>query len=115
MGRIRTSSGSGKSSNSHLGNPKTFKRKKIEGIHIEFFNDSYILYLKNADWDVLQFNLAHKYCMNKQYDEKIFMEAIKLYGEGYLFCEDWNWTSIERGSYVRKYQELIRYYKNKNK
>ena len=94
---------------------KLLKEKKIEGIHIEFFNDSYILYLKNADWDVLQFNLAHKYCMNKQYDEKIFMEAIKLYGEGYLFCVDWNWTAIERGSYVRKYQELIRYYKNKNR
>ncbi len=78
---------------------RVLKEAGVLGAKIEFANDSYILTLKDALWDLPQFVGAYKAYMNT--GELIYAQkAMKLYRDGYLFYEDWPWSVFDREKYA---------------
>jgi two-component SAPR family response regulator len=86
---------------------KALKDAGLSCIKIEFFHDSYILHLKEAQWDLRRFDAAYKDFMDTGNIE-CRREAINLYQKEYLFNEDWLWSVLERAKYARQYEELVR-------
>jgi Response regulator containing CheY-like receiver and SARP domains len=84
---------------------KVLKDFESSGIKIEYANDSYILSLKEAKWDIKEFNTAAKTFTetgNREFGEK----ALNIYKDGYLFCEDWNWAVLEREKFTVRQNKM---------
>lgn len=85
---------------------KTLKDLGITNIKIEYQSDSYMLKVENVQWDVEDFSTAverYKTTGNLEDGER----AIALYGDGYLYNDDWIWAMLERESYVRLFEKML--------
>ncbi|OJU11817.1 MAG: hypothetical protein BGN88_02505 [Clostridiales bacterium 43-6] len=92
---------------------KVLKDAGLSCIKIEYSCDSYILCLKDAQWDLRQFDTAYKAFYDTGNIEHL-REAMLLYKEGYLFNDDWLWSVLERAMYTRKYEALKNAKKREN-
>lgn len=84
---------------------KVFRDASLSCVDIEFANDSYILSLKETQWDLRQFDAAYQIFFGTG-DLQFGRKALSLYHDGYLFCEDWPWTALERGKYAVRQEKL---------
>jgi two-component SAPR family response regulator len=84
---------------------KVLKESGAASARIDFANNSYILSLKEAQWDLRLFDSALRAFMDNGNVER-GREALELYGEGYLFCEDWPWAVFEREKYAFRQERL---------
>lgn len=83
--------------------------KDIGRLHakIEYSNDKYVLYIKDIQWDLQDFNNAYRRYKTNGFIEEGY-NAIKCYEGEYLSGEDWLWSDLYRESYARQFSELVK-------
>lgn len=85
---------------------KTLKDLGVSSIKIEYHSDSYMLKVENVQWDLKEFNTAiERYRMTGSLEDG--KRVIALYGEGYLYNDDWIWAILERESYARLFEKIL--------
>lgn len=85
---------------------KTLKDLGITNIKIEYQSDSYMLKVENGQWDVKDFNTAvERYKTTGNLEE--CKQAIALYGDGYLYNDDWTWSMLEKESYGLSFEKTL--------
>lgn len=85
---------------------KTLKDLGIPNIKIEYQSDSYRLKVENRNCDLKNFNAAiERY--KKTGNNEDYKQAVALYGDGYLYNDDWIWAMLERESYARLFEKTL--------
>lgn len=85
---------------------KCMREYGISLLQITYSNDSYILSLKEAMWDIRCYDKARLYFLEDG-NLTAGQEAAALYEEDYLAYEDWNWAAGKRADYAIKHQKLL--------
>ncbi len=86
---------------------KVLKDYGITCMRIKYLSDSYILQLEEGDTDIREFK-ADVDCFYNTGNVEYGKKAIELYKDGYLFNDDWLWAMLERESYSRIYDKLVK-------
>ncbi|MFT4106997.1 MAG: response regulator [Lacrimispora sp.] len=84
---------------------KSLREYGILAASIAYANDSYILNLKDSQWDIRRYDQAFGQFMENG-SSAAGSEAAALYTEDYLAYEDWNWAREKRAVYAMKQQRL---------
>lgn len=84
---------------------KTLKDLGIQNIKIEYQSDSYMIKVENGQWDLKDFDAGLE-GYKKNGNSEDCKQAIALYGEGYLYNDDWIWAMLERESYARLFEKM---------
>jgi len=84
---------------------KCLREYGISAASIAYANDSYILNLRDSQWDVQRFDEVLQIFMATG-SSAAGCEAAALYTEDYLAYEDWNWAREKRAGYAMKQQRL---------
>lgn len=84
---------------------KTLKDLGILSIKIEYQSDSYRIKVEKGQWDLKDFHeAAERYSKTGNLED--FKQAMTLYGEGFLYNDDWVWAMLERESHARKLKKM---------
>ncbi|KUP20885.1 response regulator [Paenibacillus sp. DMB5] len=84
---------------------KIIKDAKIDALEIEYSEDRYILRIKNAQWDVQQFEKKYRIFLEFR-TIKAAEDALEYCRGEYLDGEDWLWSDILREKYVLIHDEI---------
>jgi two-component SAPR family response regulator len=77
-----------------------------DSIVIDFYDESYMLKLGTANWDVKDFEKLYTELMLKMDEEKA-LRFVECYQGDYMGNEDWSWSQLTAESLARKYEELL--------
>jgi len=85
---------------------KKLREVAFEGIHIEFSDDRYHVWLDRVEWDAAEFG-KHYREYKKSGRLKDLEASLDYYSGEYMEGEDWLWAYADRESFRRMYEELV--------
>lgn len=84
---------------------KSLRQAGCEQIEIHYSNDRYVLTVKDAHWDIRQFDKEYEVFM-KSGSVEAARQALSCCRGEYLEGEDWLWSDVIREEYICKFDRL---------